>query len=248
MRSHHRHWIVTTVIVSTFFPGLVQASGSLYYSDGSPFQVSYKSVGIPLLIKKTSVDDIYVEVTNLDTHVSTRLTSVANLSAVNAMGQPEQLVTAMVSGLGPGRIELTVHDGLAFTGTYQNPLLVGPGFFWTFHDPKASLPPSPPAPAIPGTGSTINAVIISSKVHPEDAIQCDRQHPVHLKGGVIALGKAGDGGDSGYHQWPDGLTIEEDPDYLTGKKIPPNTPNIVDVRIRKYRAESEPKSDFGLVH
>lgn len=242
MRSHHHHWIVTTIIVSTFFPGLVLAGGRIYYSDGSPFQVSYESVGIPRLVKTTSVDDIYVEVTNLDTQVSARLTSVADLSAVNAMGRPEQLITGLVSGLGAGRIELTAHDGQSFDGTVQNPLLVGPGFLWTFRDLAAFLPPYSPLPVMNGNGSIINAVIISSKAHPEDAIHCDRQHPIHLTGGVIALGKAADAGDFGYHKWPDGLMIEKDSDYLTGKKIPPNTPNIVDVRIRKYRSEAELKN------
>jgi hypothetical protein len=248
MRRRHHHWIVTTVIVSTFLPGLLQASGTRYYSDGSPFQISYRSVGIPRLLKSTSVGEVYVEVTNLDMHVSTRLTSVANLSPVNAMGQPEQLITGLVSGLGPGRIELIAHDGFAFAGTYQNPLLVGPGFLWLFRDLAASLPPYIPPPGINGTAAKINAVIISSKVHPEDAIKCDRQRPIHLKGGVIALGKPYGTDDSAYHRWPDGLTIEEDSDYLSGKKIPPNTPNIVDVRIRGYRIEADLKSGFAPTH
>jgi hypothetical protein len=246
MRPHH--WIVTATIVSTFFPRLLQASGTLYYSDGSPFQVSYKSMGIPRLVKATSADDVYVEVTNLDTQFSTRLTAVGNLSPVNAMGQPEQLITGMVSGLGPGRIELIAHDGFVFAGTYQNPMLAGPGFFWTFRDLAASLPQYTPAPPTDGTSSIVNAVIVSSKVHPEDAIQCDRQHPIHLKGGVIALGKADGTDDSAYHKWPDGLTIEEDSDYLSGKKVPPNTPNVVDVRIRGYRLEADLESGFAPAH
>jgi hypothetical protein len=41
------------------------------------------------------------------------------------------------------------------------------------------------------------------------------------------------------HAWAPGVTISSDQAYLTGKKVPPLTPNIVGVRIRNFEVGVE---------
>jgi hypothetical protein len=51
-----------------------------------------------------------------------------------------------------------------------------------------------------------------------------------LTGGIVALGKAGSLASTS-SAWSPGLKIVPDYVLLTGEKIPPVTPNIIDVRI-----------------
>jgi hypothetical protein len=86
--------------------------------------------------------------------------------------------------------------------------------------------------------TTIHAVIISSAAHPEEVIDT-RRGLIHLVGGVVALGKTKSETDSRrLASWPNGLVLTPDPEYLNGSKVPPSTPNLLDVRIRgfKFRA------------
>jgi hypothetical protein len=53
---------------------------------------------------------------------------------------------------------------------------------------------------------------------------------VTLTGGIVALGKNGSP-QSTSSAWSPGLKIIPDNALLTGEKIPPVTPNIIDVRI-----------------
>jgi hypothetical protein len=53
---------------------------------------------------------------------------------------------------------------------------------------------------------------------------------VTLTGGVVALGK-GPSPPAAPSSWTAGLRIVPDEALLTGTKIPPVTPNIIDVRI-----------------
>jgi hypothetical protein len=109
------------------------------------------------------------------------------------------------------------------------------------------MPPQPePTPTLkpipkPAPHSEVHAVIISGQAHPEQVFRSDAQ--VHLTGGVVALGKSRPNDSLTPMNWPAGLTITPDSDYLTGKKVPALTPNIVDVRIRNFRtgAEIEPQ-------
>jgi hypothetical protein len=94
----------------------------------------------------------------------------------------------------------------------------------------------PPIPA-PSGSAEVHAVVISAQAHPERAFRSDAR--VHLTGGVAALGRQNPSEQSVSMNWPAGLTITPDEDYLTGRKVPPLTPNIVDVRIRNFRAGAE---------
>jgi hypothetical protein len=88
--------------------------------------------------------------------------------------------------------------------------------------------PQPPQQnsASPGP-SNIHAVIISGLSDPAKVIASSN---VTLIGGIVALGKL-NSSSSVSSAWSPGLRILPDYDLLTGTKIPPVTPNILDVRI-----------------
>jgi hypothetical protein len=59
-----------------------------------------------------------------------------------------------------------------------------------------------------------------------------------LTGGLVALGKANaDGGTMS--SWSPGLRILPDYELLMGTKIPPVTPNIIDVRIVRQQVQAD---------
>jgi hypothetical protein len=88
----------------------------------------------------------------------------------------------------------------------------------------SNLPP-PSAPG--GASSNIHAVIVSGLSDPAKVIVSAN---VTLTGGIVALGKNGSP-QSTSSAWSPGLKIIPDYALLTGEKIPPVTPNIIDVRI-----------------
>ena len=60
---------------------------------------------------------------------------------------------------------------------------------------------------------------------------------VTLTGGLVALGKANAAG-SPVSTWSPGLRILPDYELLTRTKIPPVTPNIIDVRIVRQQVQA----------
>jgi hypothetical protein len=92
----------------------------------------------------------------------------------------------------------------------------------------ASLPPNP--------GPTnIHAVVISGLSDPAKVIASPN---VTLTGGLVALGKANAAGST-VSAWSPGLRILPDYELLTGTKIPPVTPNIIDVRIVRQQVQAD---------
>jgi hypothetical protein len=86
----------------------------------------------------------------------------------------------------------------------------------------------PPPPSAPGAApSNIHAVPVSGLSDPAKVIVSSN---VTLTGGIVALGKNGSP-PSTSPAWSPGLKIIPDYALLTGEKIPPVTPNIIDVRI-----------------
>jgi hypothetical protein len=89
-------------------------------------------------------------------------------------------------------------------------------------------PSQPPVTTVPGgTPSNIHAVIVSGLSDPAKVIASPN---VILTGGIVALGKNGSPRSTS-SAWSPGLKIIPDYALLTGEKIPPVTPNIIDVRI-----------------
>ncbi|MFY9984735.1 MAG: hypothetical protein WAK31_08240 [Chthoniobacterales bacterium] len=84
-------------------------------------------------------------------------------------------------------------------------------------------------------GSNIHAVIISGLSDPAKVITSSN---VTLTGGVIALGKDPTP-PAAPSTWSPGLRIVPDYALLTGEKIPPVTPNILDVRIERQEVTAD---------
>ena len=97
----------------------------------------------------------------------------------------------------------------------------------------SNLPPPPSAPS--GVPANIHAVIVSGLSDPAKVIVSSN---VTLTGGIVALGKNGSP-PSNSSAWSPGLKIIPDYALLTGEKIPPVTPNIIDVRIVRQEVTAD---------
>jgi hypothetical protein len=104
-------------------------------------------------------------------------------------------------------------------------------------NPPVVVPPpvGTPSPA-PVTHTNIHAVIISGRSDPARVVTSPN---VTLTGGVVALGKDPSPPASPTSRWSTGLRIVPDQSLLTGAKIPPLTPNIIDVRIVKHEVTGD---------
>jgi hypothetical protein len=101
--------------------------------------------------------------------------------------------------------------------------------------PRYNRPRETPAPPVghPGpvpipSSANIHAIIISGRSDPAKIVTSSN---VTLTGGIVALGKDPSPPVQPTTQWSSGLRIVPDEALLTGAKIPPITPNIIDVRI-----------------
>jgi hypothetical protein len=101
--------------------------------------------------------------------------------------------------------------------------------------PTLTTNPPPPLTGGAGSSSNIHAIVISGLSDPAKVIVSPN---VTLTGGIIALGKAGSP-PSTASTWSLGLKIVPDHALLTGAKIPPVTPNIIDVRILKQEVTAD---------
>jgi len=97
--------------------------------------------------------------------------------------------------------------------------------------PLRTTGPNPP----PVGRSNIHAIIISALSDPAKVIASPN---VTLTGGIVSLGKdvSPPRTSSG---WSPGLRIIPDYALLTGEKIPPVTPNIIDVRIVRQEVTAD---------
>jgi hypothetical protein len=95
--------------------------------------------------------------------------------------------------------------------------------------PNSNSPPAPPA------RTNIHAVIISGLPDPAKVITSPN---VTLTGGIAALGRD-NAPPSAPSAWSPGLQIVPDYALLTGEKIPPVTPNIIDVRIARHQVTAD---------
>ncbi len=86
----------------------------------------------------------------------------------------------------------------------------------------------PTGPGRSGGRTLINAVIITGLSNPALAISSEN---VLLTGGIVALGTAAT--DTVSPTWKRNVIVLPDPALLNGSKIPPITPNVIDVRIMR---------------
>ena len=108
--------------------------------------------------------------------------------------------------------------------------------------PVVSVTPTPrqqtgsnPPPRPSSARSNIHAVIISGLSDPAKVISSTN---VTVTGGIVALGK-NDSPPAVPSAWSPGLEIIPDYALLTGQKIPPVTPNIIDLRIVRQEVTAD---------
>jgi hypothetical protein len=132
--------------------------------------------------------------------------------------------SAELSGLAPQKIR-NVFNGAFYLWTIR-PQSIMPSL-----SPYIPPKPKPPGDPVPVPASTnIHAVIISGRSDPAKIVTSQN---VTLTGGVVALGKD-PAPPVAPSSWTTGFRIVPDEGMLTGTKIPPVTPNIIDVRIVKH--------------
>jgi hypothetical protein len=101
-----------------------------------------------------------------------------------------------------------------------------------YNPPRGTpTPGSDPTPSPASVLTNVHALIISGRSDPAKIVTSQN---VTLTGGVVALGKDPSPPAAPTSQWSTGLRIVPDEALLTGEKIPPLTPNIIDVRIVKH--------------
>jgi hypothetical protein len=106
-----------------------------------------------------------------------------------------------------------------------------------------SGPASPPPLVGGGTPARIHAVVISGLSDPTKIVASPN---IQLTGGIVALGK-NTSSSVATSAWSPGLKIIPDYALLTGKKIPPVTPNIIDVRIVRQDITADFPSPTALL-
>jgi hypothetical protein len=99
----------------------------------------------------------------------------------------------------------------------------------------ASIPLPPSTPPVVNASANIHAVIISALADPARVIVSPN---VTLTGGIVALGRKASP-SAAQSAWSPGLKIIPDYALLTGEKIPPVTPNIIDVRIVRQEVSAD---------
>jgi hypothetical protein len=153
-------------------------------------------------------------------------------------------VVVDASNLGSGPLIFSVAGKSELTGPAVASIrndYGGPFYVWTI-SPQSITPSlplyktpvnnSPPANPGPHPASTnIHAVIISGRSDPAKIVTSQN---VTVTGGVVALGKD-PAPPVKPSSWTAGLRIVPDQALLTGTKIPPVTPNIIDVRIVSHK-------------
>lgn len=102
---------------------------------------------------------------------------------------------------------------------------------------STTLPGTPVRSGAGGSNQSVNihAVIISGLSDPAKVISSPN---VTVTGGIVALGKDGSP-SSPSSSWSPGLRIVPDYGLLSGEKIPPVTPNILDVRIVRQEVSAD---------
>jgi hypothetical protein len=103
-------------------------------------------------------------------------------------------------------------------------------------DPPPSVPSGPNGPGTPSPRAiNIHAAIISGRADPATVVTSPN---VTLTGGILALGTTPVGGVVPAASWSSGLKIIPDSELLDGSKVPPITPNVIDVRIMRNQTNA----------
>ena len=204
----------------------------------------------------------WLVLSNLTTGQSTSFTYLQSLKLPETPGvgasSGDQTISSTLTidpdVLGPGALAVSV-QGVTVSHPFhpsQSPATVYGDYVVTTLVPRniqVALPPygsnnlstSPPGTPVPpggsraNTSSNIHAVIISGLSDPAKVISSPN---VTVTGGIVALGRNASLPSSS-SAWSPGLRIVPDYALLTGEKIPPVTPNILDVRIVRQEVTAD---------
>ena len=213
---------------SSFVEG--DATITLEYSDGSTEEIAFRDSGgvVSRLVGSQDGWGISFGTGQLSgTNVWTQTASLA-------VGRTFQIVSATPAQSYAPDVEFQGGTG-AFVKGFVNKFSTNVPPVTPPLGPSTSNVPPPPPSAPVGASSKIHAVIVSGLSDPAKVIASSN---VTLTGGIVALGKKGSPSSTS-SAWSPGLKIIPDYAMLTGEKIPPVTPNIIDVRIVRQEVTAD---------